>query len=109
VPEYAVEYADVKNELIDYAILHDEQPIILIECKPCTENLNKKHVAQLINYYLKIEGGKFGILTNGIICQFYTDIGKVNLLAEDPFLELDILKMKIPDINEMEMFFKTNR
>jgi hypothetical protein len=105
-PEYPVEFADVKNELIDYAILQDEVPIILVECKPCNEELKKKHVAQLINYYPKIKGSKFGILTNGIKYRFFTDIEIEHLLDEEPFLELDILKMKTPDINEIEMFSK---
>lgn len=106
VPEYAIDYADLRADHVDYAILKDMKPIVLIECKPCTDELKRKHLVQLIDYYPKIKGAGFGILTNGITYKFYADIEKENLLDEDPFLELDILNMKISDINEMEMFSK---
>ena len=76
-----------RNELIDYAILQDEQPIILIECKPSTEDLKKKHVAQLINYYPKIKVANL-VFTNGIIYKFLYGYQKVNLLDEDPLMNI---------------------
>jgi predicted type IV restriction endonuclease len=33
VPEYAIDEGGRKNEYIDYVILKDEKPIMLIECK----------------------------------------------------------------------------
>ena len=105
-PEYSIDNAGKKDQHVDYAILKDGKPIILIECKCCTEDLARKDIAQLRDYYPKIEGAKFGILTNGIIYKFYTDLEKENILDVDPFLELDVLNIKEPVIAEVKNFAK---
>jgi hypothetical protein len=105
-PEYSIDNAGKKDQRVDYAILKEGKPIILIECKCCTEDLAKKDIAQLKDYYPNIEGAKFGILTNGIKYKFYTDLEKVNILDEDPFLELDVLNIKEPVIAEVKNFAK---
>lgn len=105
-PEYSIDNAGKKDQRVDYAILKDGKPIILIECKCCTEDLARKDIAQLKDYYPNIEGAKFGILTNGIKYKFYTDLEKENILDEDPFLEMDVLNIKEPVIDEVKNFAK---
>ena len=39
-----------KGEKVDYAILKDNEPIILIEAKPCSDDLSK-HDSQLFRYF----------------------------------------------------------
>ena len=39
-----------KGEKVDYAILENGQPIILVECKSCSEQLDK-HSSQLFRYF----------------------------------------------------------
>ena len=36
-PEFTADVAGLKGEKVDYAIMMDDQPIILIECKCCRE------------------------------------------------------------------------
>lgn len=95
---------------IDYAILKDGIPIILIECKKCVDVLDKKHIIQLKTYYPNIKGAKskFGILTNGIIYKFYTDTQNKNILDDDPFFEFDLLNMSCSAITELERFTKSS-
>ena len=53
-PEYVADVGIKKGEKIDYAILENGNPIILIECKACTENLDK-HSSQLFTVFRGIK------------------------------------------------------
>jgi hypothetical protein len=105
VPEYVTDIGTKKGEKIDYAILKDNEPIILIECKNWEQNLNV-HEGQLLRYY-HVSKAKFGILTNGIIYRFYSDIEAENKMDEKPFLEFDITKVNDAQIEELKKFHKT--
>lgn len=104
LPEYVADVGTKKGEKVDYAILKDGAPVILVECKWIGEDLNA-HDSQLFRYFA-VSKAKFGILTNGRIYRFYTDIEKSNLMDEKPFLELDILNLRDPIVNELKKFRK---
>lgn len=95
-----------KGEKVDYAILESGKPVILIECKSCTDSLDK-HSSQLFRYF-GTTSAKFGILTNGITYRFYTDLEESNKMDLVPFLEVDILNLKDSSINELKKFCKGN-
>ena len=50
VPEFTADVGVKKGEKVDYAIIIDEKPTILVECKPCNDNL-EKHASQLFRYF----------------------------------------------------------
>lgn len=103
-PEYTADVGIKKGEKVDYAILENGSPLMLIECKSCSEQLDK-HSSQLFRYF-GTTPAKFGILTNGIIYRFYTDLEESNKMDLTPFLEIDILNLKEPEINELKKFCK---
>lgn len=105
-PEYVADVGIKKGEKVDYAILEDGKPNILIECKSCSEQLDK-HSSQLFRYF-GTTSAKFGILTNGIIYRFYTDLEESNKMDMVPFLEIDMLNLKDSTINELKKFCKDN-
>ena len=105
-PEYVADVGIKKGEKVDYAILEDGKPNILIECKSCSEQLDK-HSSQLFRYF-GTTSAKFGILTNGIIYRFYTDLEESNKMDMVPFLEIDMLNFKDSTINEVKKFCKDN-
>ena len=70
LPEMTCDIGTKKGEKIDYAIMKDDQPILLIECKHWKQDLNL-HDNQLLRYF-NVSKAKFGLLTNGIIYRFYT-------------------------------------
>jgi hypothetical protein len=72
VPEFTADVGIKKGEKVDYAIIIDGRPLVLIECKACSEPLDK-HGSQLFRYF-GTTSAKFGILTNGVLYQFYTDL-----------------------------------
>ena len=105
VPEYTADFGIKKGEKVDYAIMgEDNQPLILIEAKWCGEALDK-HSSQLFRYF-STTPAKFGILTNGIIYRFYTDLDESNKMDDRPFLEFDILNIKESLIPELKKFQK---
>ena len=105
-PEYIADVGIKKGEKVDYAILEDGQPTILIECKSCSDQLDK-HSSQLFRYF-GTSSAKFGILTNGIIYRFYTDLEESNKMDLVPFLEINMLQLKDSSINELKKFCKDN-
>lgn len=104
-PEFIADVGTKKGEKVDYAILKDEKPIILFECKAVTADLRKEHASQLYRYF-SVTPAKVGILTNGIIYQFYTDLDAKNKMDQKPFLEIDLLDIKEPLIAELKKFTK---
>lgn len=104
-PEMTCDIAMKKGEKIDYAILRDGTPIILIECKHWVQNLTL-HDNQLIRYF-NVSKAKFGLLTNGIIYKFYTDLAEPNKMDEKPFLEVNLLDLKDAQIEELKKFHKS--
>lgn len=106
IPEFTCDVGIKKGEKIDYAIHIDNQPTILIECKWCGENLDK-HDAQLVRYF-SVSQAKIGILTNGIIYKFFTDLEETNKMDSKPFLEINLLNIKDNEIVELKKFFRSN-
>lgn len=105
-PEYTADVGIKKGEKVDYAILDNGDPIVLIECKWCGEQLDK-HSSQLFRYF-STTTAKFGILTNGIIYRFYTDLEENNKMVMVPFLELDMLDLKDYQLAELKKFCKSS-
>lgn len=105
VPEYTADVGMKKKEKVDYAIMVDGKPLIFIECKACTECLDK-HDSQLIRYFNTTPEAKFGILTNGLEYKFFTDLEKPNVMDNTPFLTLDLLNLKERDVSELKKFSK---
>ncbi len=105
VPEMTCDIGIKKGEKIDYAIMKDDAPILLIECKHWKQDLNL-HDNQLVRYF-HASKTKFGLLTNGIVYKFYTDLKEPNRMDEKPFLEIDITDMKDNQMEELKKFHKS--
>lgn len=105
IPEMVCDIGTKKGEKIDYAIMKDNEPIILIECKHWKQNLNL-HDNQLLRYF-GVSKAKFGLLTNGIVYRFYTDLKQPNVMDDKPFLEVDLTDIKENQIEELKKFHKS--
>jgi len=92
VPEYTADVGIKRGEKVDYAICIENEPIILIECKP--------HGAKLENYssqlyrYFSVTPARVAILTDGIDYRFYSDLIAPNKLDNQPFLSLNMVNLK---------------
>ena len=104
VPEFICDIGTKKGEKIDYAIFKEGKPIILIECKHWKQKLDV-HDGQLLRYF-HVSHAKFGVLTNGLIFRFYTDLVQPNKMDEKPFLEFNIEDIKEGQIEKLKDFHK---
>jgi hypothetical protein len=108
-PEYVADVGVKQGEKIDYAIMKNDKPVILIECKTVNTDLKKEHASQLFRYFTVTNTpAKVGILTNGILYQFFTDLDEPNKMDKKPFLEINLLDIKEPLIAELKKFTKQN-
>ncbi len=105
VPEFVTDYGAKNIEKVDYAILKENQPVLIIECKNHSENL-EKHYTQ-IHKYFHLTKARFALLTNGIQYNFYADLVMPNKLDEKPFLSFDITIIKDHQIKELSKFHKS--
>jgi hypothetical protein len=105
VPEFISDIGLKKGEKIDYAIFKDGNPTILVECKHWAQNLDL-HDGQLLRYF-HVSKAKFGLLTNGVIYRFYSDLVEPNKMDEKPFLEFHITEIKDNQIEELKKFHKS--
>lgn len=105
IPEYTADVGIKKGEKVDYAIVKDGEPVILIECKSVNENL-EKHDSQLFRYF-GTSSAKFAILTNGVLYKFFTDLDNPNKMDATPFLTINILNVRNNQVAELKKFCKS--
>ena len=106
-PEYTADIGTKKGEKVDYAIFRDGSPAILFECKALGVALDSSHRDQLFRYFVNAKVC-FGVLTNGLMYQFYTDLDHKNRMDEKPFLEFDLSNIQGPLVEELQKFTKAN-
>ncbi|KAF0226148.1 MAG: hypothetical protein FD179_979 [Erysipelotrichaceae bacterium] len=103
-PEFIADVGIKKGEKVDYTILIDGKPLILVEAKACSQKL-EKHDSQLFRYFSTTES-KFAILTNGVIYRFYTDLDIPNKMDAQPFFEFNLNDVSEQSIDYLENFMK---
>lgn len=105
IPEYTADTGTKKGEKVDYAVMQNGDPIMIIEAKSINTDLNSKHINQLFRYFT-VTKARFGILTNGIVYRFFSDLEETNKMDLTPFLEINLLDMKPDTITELKKFCK---
>ena len=105
-PESDADFGTRRGKKADYAILKDNAPIMLIECKPYSSNLDG-HISQLQGYFAADDHARIGILTDGGLYRFYSDLEKPNKMDSEPFLEFDIFDIQESLVKELERFTKS--
>ena len=100
--------ADIRGgpKTVDYAIKKDGVPIMIVECKLLGDNLDA-HTGQLSDYFTAVRETRFGVLTDGRLYRFYTDLDSLNLMDSNPFLEIDLLDIQPSLVAELERFTKS--
>lgn len=105
-PELVADVGMKKGEKVDYAILREGKPILLIECKHHATDLGKVQASQLYRYF-GVTAARFSLLTNGIVYWFYTDLEAPNRMDTKPFFEFNMLDIREPAVEELKKFSKS--
>jgi hypothetical protein len=106
VPEFIADVGIKKGEKVDYAIMKDGKVILLFECKVYGVNLDNVHREQLYRYFSVTEA-RIGVLTDGVIYRFYTDLEEPNKMDEKPFLEFNLLDLDHSPVSELKKLTKS--
>jgi len=107
VPEFTADVGTKKGEKVDYAIVRDGKPILLFEVKCTGTDLNNVHASQLYRYFSVTEA-RFGILTDGVIYRFYSDLDAPNKMDEKPFFVFDLTDYNESQVAELKKFTKSS-
>ena len=102
VTEFTADIGTKQGEKVDYALMHDGSPRILIECKKVGSLLGQTELSQLMRYFT-VTDARFGILTDGLVYQFYSDLEKPNVMDKQPFLTFDVRDLDAQDVETIEI------
>jgi len=106
-PEFSADLPGIKQgERVDYAILEDGHPKILVEAKPYNSDLRTAEMGQLSRYFQATKA-RIGILTNGRLFQFFSDLDDKNLMDQKPFAEIDLFDLKAAPIDQIKQMSKS--
>lgn len=105
IPEFVADHGTKKGEKVDYAIMQNNEVIILIECKHAKSNLSDANTSQLYRYF-GVTKSRIAILTNGINYMFFSDLEEPNKMDARPFLELDMLNPRKNLLTEVKKLGK---
>lgn len=101
--EYSSEAGGKKGEKVDYAIMKDGIPVMIVEAKHHDKKLTSWG-AQLQRYFNVMPSVKFAILTNGIEYKFFTDFDEINMLDNQPFMHINLNDMADSSFKQLEKF-----
>ena len=107
IPEYTTDVGIKKGEKIDYVIMNELSPVLLIEVKNCPDKNLKRHISQLFRYFA-VSKARYGMLTNGFSFIFYTDLYEKNIMDTESFFQFNILDLSDNDIIEISKYTKSN-
>lgn len=104
--EFSLPVGKGKVKKVDMVItLSGKNPAILIECKKAGEGLKSGHFNQLAEYFKTQMSSKIGILTNGLVYNFYSSsLDDKRILNSVPFLTFDLSDFNSSDIDNLVSF-----
>jgi len=105
IAEYTADVGIKRGEKVDYAVMRDGEPIILFECKALSNALGVSEISQLFRYFQSTNAA-IGVLTNGVIYKFFSDLIDAGRMDDTPFMEVDIRCATEADISELRRFSK---
>lgn len=106
IPEFTADIGIKKGEKVDYAISVGGKVSMLIECKMVNSRLDAQYESQLHRYF-HTTAARIGVLTDGIIYKFYTDLDEPNKMDNKPFLEFSVMHIDEIIVGELKKFTKS--
>lgn len=88
-PELPADFRTGSVDRVDFAIMQSGVPVIAIECKSVGSDLPSSR-GQLRAYFSALQSVRLGILTDGIVFEFFVDCDQPNVMDGEPFVTLDL-------------------
>lgn len=106
-PEFSADLPGIKQgERVDYAVLENGVPKILVEAKPYRTDLRTAEKGQLSRYF-QATHARIGVLSNGRTFLFFSDLDRPNLMDEKPFAEIDLFDLKAAPLEQIKQLSKS--
>lgn len=105
VPEFSAPIGEYKDARVDYAILVDGKPILLLECKAFGTTLDTKHCNQLKLYFHGTDA-PIAILTDGNRYMFFSDLDATNKMDNKPYMDFLLTDLDENLIHEIRKLAK---
>ncbi len=102
--EYVADVGIKKGEKVDYAIIIDGQPSIIIEAKQVGVDLTK-YISQLYRYF-SVTNAKVGILTDGVRYLFFTDYIRENIMDLEPYMYINMRELTEFNLSMLLLYSK---
>ena len=106
VPEFTADVGTKKGEKVDYALMQAGKPIVVIEVKKYGSNLSQVQMSQLLRYFT-VTDAHFGILTDGVVYRFFSDLDQPNVMDPAPFFQFNMLEFTDNEVEELKRFTKS--
>lgn len=104
-PEYFADFALKPTRRVDYALYTKGEVSIFVECKAVDVDV-EDHQGQLALYFNSTPSVRLGIITNGILYRFYTDLRLEHVMDSSPFFEFNISSFSERDAELLKAFTK---
>ena len=88
-PEHHADFSEKYKNRVDFAILKEGVPTIAVESKQCGA-VSKDDRGQLRSYFNACKTVKMGVLTDGLIFEFFADSDEPNMMDQTAFLAVDL-------------------
>jgi hypothetical protein len=106
-PEYKVDFGkDRSTKPIDWAFLINSAFAFFVEAKDVGKKL-PGFAEQLADYFAKEPAVKLGILTNGAVWQFFTDLIHEHIMDKEPFLTWNVLEDELIPLDFLTVLQKS--
>jgi hypothetical protein len=93
-PEHAADFSEKYRNRVDFALIKDGVPVMAIECKS-VGNSRADDRGQLKAYFNASQPVKVGVLTDGLVWEFFADCDEPNIMDDNPFLLLDLRQVAL--------------
>jgi predicted type IV restriction endonuclease len=107
-PEFSADLPGInkKDERVDYAVLENGEPKILVEAKSYSTDLKNAEMGQLSRYFHATKA-RIGILSNGRVFQFFSDLDDKNKMDAKPFAEIDLFDLQSAPLDQIKQLSKS--
>lgn len=103
-PQFSTAYGDTRKFKVDFAIVLDDSPAILIEVKKQGHPLDDR--PDQLAFYVNSTDARFGIYTNGIVYKFFSDLDEEKKMDMRPFMEINLTDMDEMSAKALNRFTK---
>jgi len=104
-PEFYADVGKNRKKKVDYAIKRDGNPIMLVRCMTVTNDPSDGPSGRFFRHFTSVDA-QIGVLTNGLLYQFFINTGESESINSTPFFVFHLLEYKDKHLSFLEKITK---